>query len=168
MIGNNYEVPPVPAGELFHLSDNAVACLSCMAFYEKMIKENQNPYAIAAIIERLSILNLPFSHSISRVLLKVFNENTDTADECDTVMLCITRLLNIRDDFWTNRAEFVLGYAAAYVFDKNAMSYMEEEKYVYPSTLENVFPLESLLSYIHINRARYPSPHAECPSPSST
>jgi hypothetical protein len=33
---------------------------------------------------------------------------------------------------------------------------LEEEKYVYPSTLENVFPLESLLSYIHINRMRVP------------
>lgn len=31
-------------------------------------------------------------------------------------MLCITRLLNIRDDFWRQRAEMVLGYGAAYVF----------------------------------------------------
>lgn len=75
-----------------------------MPFYEKMIKENQNAYATAAIIERLSILNIHFSHAVSRVLLKVFNENTDAADDCETDMLCISRLLNIRDDFWTNRA----------------------------------------------------------------
>jgi hypothetical protein len=75
-----------------------------MPFFEKMIKENQNPFATAAIIERLSILNLPFSLAVVRVLLKVFNENTDASDDCETVMLCISRLLNIKDAFWRARA----------------------------------------------------------------
>ncbi len=103
-VGNNFEVPALSPSDLFHLSDNAVCCLSSMPFYEKMIKENQNPFAIASIIERLSILNLPFSMAIARVLLKVFNENTDASDDCDTVMLCITKLLNIKDAFWRLRA----------------------------------------------------------------
>lgn len=51
-----------------------------MHFYDKMIKENQNPEATAAIIERLSILHEGFSHALARVLLKIFNENTDVAD----------------------------------------------------------------------------------------
>jgi hypothetical protein len=152
--GNNFEVPALSASDIFHLTDNAVCCLSSMPFYEKMIKENQNPFAIASIIERLSILNLPFSLAIARVLLKVFNENTDTAEECDTVMLCITKVLNIKDAFWRLRAEAILGYGTCYVFDKNVMAAIEEEKYVYPCTLDNIFPLESLLSYIHINRQR--------------
>lgn len=126
-----------------------------------MIKENQNPFAIASIIERLCIMNLPFSMAIARVLLKVFNENTDASDECDTAMLCISRVLNIKDPYWRLRAEAILGYGTCYVFDKNLMVTIEEEKYVYPSTLDNIFPLESLLSYIHINRLRYILFHAE-------
>ena len=51
-----------------------------MHFYDKMIKENQNPEATAAIIERLSILHEGFSHALARVLLKIFNENTDVAN----------------------------------------------------------------------------------------
>lgn len=112
-----------------------------MHFYEKMIKENQNPEAIACIIERLSILNEAFSHAVARVLLKIFNENTDVADECDGVMLCISRFLRIRDFFWPVRAEYILGYASCYVYEKNIMASLEEEKYIYPSSLENVFPL---------------------------
>ena len=54
------------------------------------------------------------------------------------------------------RAEYVLGFASCYVYEKNVMASLEEEKYIYPSSLENVFPLESLLSYIHMNRLRVP------------
>lgn len=90
------------------------------------------------------------------MLLKAFNENTDAADECDGVMLCLGRFLRIRDFFWPVRAEYVLGSASCYVYEKNVMGSLEEEKYIYPSSLENVFPLESLLSYIHMNRQRVP------------
>lgn len=38
MTGNNYEATAINPSYLFHLSDNAVVCLSCMSFYEKMIK----------------------------------------------------------------------------------------------------------------------------------
>lgn len=54
-------MPAIPEEQLFHLSNNAVICLSSMAFYEKMIKENQNAHAISSIIERLSIQNHRFS-----------------------------------------------------------------------------------------------------------
>ena len=50
----------------------------------------------------------------------------------------------------------MLGSASCYVYEKNVMGSLEEEKYIYPSSLENVFPLESLLSYIHMNRLRVP------------
>lgn len=55
------------------MSDNAIVCLSCMHFYERMIKENQNARAVAFLIERLSIHNLGFSDAIARVLLKIIN-----------------------------------------------------------------------------------------------
>jgi hypothetical protein len=50
MTGVNYESPMMDTIYLHHLSDNAIMCLSSMTFYEKMIKENQNPHAMAAII----------------------------------------------------------------------------------------------------------------------
>ena len=73
MTGANYEHPQVDPKYLFHLSDNAIYCLTCMAFYEKMIKENQYPENLSHIIERLCIQNLPFSEAIARVLLKIIN-----------------------------------------------------------------------------------------------
>lgn len=42
-----------------------------------------------------------------------------------------------------------------FIYQKNLLASIDEEKYTYPSTLENIFPLESLLSYAHINRNRY-------------
>lgn len=56
-------------------------------------------------------------------------------------MLCISRFMTITDDFWTQRAEFVLGFPSSYIYEKNIMNSIDEEKYTYPSTLENVFPL---------------------------
>lgn len=76
MTGVNYEHPPIDPKYLFHLTDNAIYCLNCMTFYEKMIKENQFPDKLSQIIERLCIQNFPFSESIARILLKVINENT--------------------------------------------------------------------------------------------
>ena len=73
MTGANYEVPPVDPKYMFHLSENAIFVLNCPVFYEKMIKENQNPTLIAQIIERLSIQNLPFSDAMARILLKIVN-----------------------------------------------------------------------------------------------
>jgi hypothetical protein len=55
------------------------------------------------------------------VLLKVFNENTDASDDCETVMVCISKVLRIADEYWTLRAEAILGYGTCYVFDKNVM-----------------------------------------------
>ena len=103
--GKNYEVPQPDPKYLFHLSDNAIFCLNCPTFYEKMIKEYQNPDVLCLLIERLSIENLPFSETIARILLKIINENTEVSDEMDTVLLCCNRFLRITDRFWIKRAE---------------------------------------------------------------
>ena len=150
----NFEGQTVDTSYLFHLTDNAILCLNSMNFYERMIKENQNHQAISQIIERLSIQNLPFSESIARVLLKIVNENTEVSDEMDGVLLCMSRFLRITDQFWIKRFEAVLGTPSPFVYQKNIITSLDEEKYIYPSTLENIFPLESLLNYAHINRMR--------------
>ena len=66
-------MPQIDAKYLFHLSDNAILVLNSPVFYEKMIKENQNPHYLCLLIERLCIQNLPFSEVIARVFLKVVN-----------------------------------------------------------------------------------------------
>lgn len=126
MTGINYEMPLVDPKYLYHLSDNAIICLSRMFFYEKMIKENQNPDAITFIIERLSINNLPFSDSISRVLLRIINENTEVSDEMETVLQCVNRFLRIADQFWIKRAEAVLGTPSPFIYQKNILSSLDE------------------------------------------
>ncbi len=68
---------------------------------------------------------------------------------------CVSKYLMISDEFWSNRAEFVLGYSSPYIFVDNLMSSLDEERFVYISTLEDLFPVECLLAYCHINRLRY-------------
>jgi hypothetical protein len=72
----------------------------------------------------------------------------------DAVLLCVNRFLRITDQFWIKRAEAILGVPAPFVYQQNILSSIDEEKYVFPSILENIFPLESLLNYAHINRMR--------------
>lgn len=98
------------------------------------------------------------------MLLKIVNENTEISDELDTVLLCVNRFLRIVDSLWIKRAEAVLGTPTPFIYQKNILSSLDEEKYVYPSTLEDVFPLESLLNYAYINRLRYLISYPEFPS----
>lgn len=90
------------------------------------------------------------------MLLRIVNENTEVSDELDTVLLCISKFLRIADMFWIKRAEALLGTPAPFIYQQNILSSLDEEKYVFPSTLEDIFPLESLLNYAHINRMRVP------------
>ena len=69
-------------------------------------------------------------------------------------MLCVSSFLKINDQIWTRRAEAVLGVPTPFIYQKNILTSLDEEKYVYPSVLENMFPIESLLNYAHINRQR--------------
>ena len=73
-------MPPVPEMYLFHLSNDDVACLSCIDFYEKMLAENQNLEVLGTIIQRLCIKNLPFSKAVIRVVLSTICSITDFKD----------------------------------------------------------------------------------------
>lgn len=73
-------MPPIPEIYLFHLSNNDVACLSCIGFYEKMLVENQNLEVLGTIIQRLCIKNLSFSKAVIRVLLSTIYSITDFKD----------------------------------------------------------------------------------------
>lgn len=66
------------------------------------------------------------------------------------------KVLTIRDEFWTLRAESLLGHSMPFVYQANLMESCEEDRYIYPSGLDNSFPLESLLSYAAINKVRCP------------
>lgn len=59
----------------------------------------------------------------------------------DTVLFCVNRFLSITDPFWIKRAEYVLGTPTPFIYQKNILSSLDEEKYVFPSTLEDIFPL---------------------------
>lgn len=83
----------------------------------------------------MCIKNLNFSEALARVVLKIVNENTEISDELDTVLLCINRFLRMSDELWIKRAEAVLGTPTPFIYQKNILSSLDEEKYVYPSTL---------------------------------
>ena len=48
---------------------------------------------------------------------------------------CISKYLNITDEFWPNRAQFAIGCSAPYIYMDNVMASMDEERFVYVSTL---------------------------------
>jgi len=54
---------------------------------------------------------------------------------------CISKYLVISDEYWVNRAEFVLGYSSPYIYSDNLLSSLDEERFVYSSTLEDLFPV---------------------------
>jgi len=48
---------------------------------------------------------------------------------------CISKFLVITDEFWHKRAEFIVGYSSPYIFNDNLLSSLDEERFVYASTL---------------------------------
>jgi hypothetical protein len=48
---------------------------------------------------------------------------------------CLNKFLVITDEYWVNRAEFVLGYTSPYIYNENLIDSVEEERFVYYSTL---------------------------------
>ena len=97
---------------------------------------------------------MKFSECLSRILLSTLNEITDAKDEMIDICNCITKFLIITDDYWLNRAEFVLGYSSPYIFNDNLLNSLDEERFVYYSTLQDLFPIECLFAYCHVNRLR--------------
>jgi hypothetical protein len=68
-------------------------------------------------------------------MLVTLNEITDAKDEMVDICSCISKYLMINDEFWTNRAEFVLGYSLPYVYNDNTLASLDEDRFVYSSTL---------------------------------
>ncbi len=125
MTGQNYEVPLINPEDLYHLSDNDILCLSHIGFYEKMLRERQNLEILGLIIQRLSIKNVLFSEAVARVMLITLNEITDAKDEMIDICSCISKYLVITDEYWQNRAEFILGYSSPYIFNDNLMTSLD-------------------------------------------
>lgn len=68
-------------------------------------------------------------------MLIQLNQITDTKDEMGDICDCISKYLVITDEFWKNRAEFILGYSSPYIFNNNLLAALDEERFVYSSTL---------------------------------
>lgn len=125
-----------------------------MNFYEKMMSEKQSPRLLGAIIQRLSIKNLPFSKAISRILLSSICSVTDMNDEMKELAGLVESIMNINDGFWRERAEAIFGLSSPYVLDSNAMTTLDEERYIFTSTLFDIFPIECLFTYVYLYRLK--------------
>ena len=89
------------------------------------------------------------------MFLVCLNEITDAKDEMIDICGCVSKYMIISDEYWVNRAEFVLGFNSPYIYMDNYLTSLDEERFIYSSTLEDLFPVECLLAYCHINRLRY-------------
>lgn len=71
----------------------------------------------------------------------------------DISVVCL-EILKIRDDFWINRAESLLGVGIPFVMKNNVMVSFDEERFVYTSTIYDIFPIECLFSYVYLYRLK--------------
>lgn len=145
-------MPTIPEDYLFHLNDNDVTCLSFMDFYRKMFKERQNMEALGAIIQRLCILNLDFSRAITEPLLTAIGSITDKNDELQDLSHVVLQVLRIKDDFWKHRFDMMLGWCTPYLTSDNTISCLDTERFIFTSTIFDIFPVESLLNYAYLYR----------------
>jgi hypothetical protein len=58
----------------------------------------------------------------------------------DLGLICLD-ILRIRDDFWVSRAEKLLGVCSPYVCDKNLIDNFNDERFLFVSTLYEIFPI---------------------------
>lgn len=108
--------------------------------------------ALATIIQRLCILNLEFSKAIAEPILTAVCSITDTKDDLEDLCHIILEVLRIRDDYWVNRADLILGWCTPYIVDDNSVTGVETERLVYQSTIFEIFPVECLLNYAYLYR----------------
>lgn len=152
MSGINVELEKPPPEYLYHLTREEVLALSCMPFYLKMIKEKQALSDLGFLIHRLAIRNLKFSEEISRVILRCLNETMDRSEEVRGIMHLARRLIEIKDEFALQRMEFLLGYGKVYLSKSHRLSSVDQDIFLYSSTIEYVFPIECILSYLWSTR----------------
>lgn len=141
-----------PEHYLYHLDRDESIALSFVPFYTKMIKERQNNTEIGEIIHRLAIKNLRFSEEISRVILRCLGETMDRSHEVKGIMELVERLLQIQDEFSINRMELLLGYGKLELSKNYTLSSIDHDVYFFMSTIEDIFPIECVLSYMLVNK----------------
>ena len=109
--------------------------------------------ATAAIIQRLCIRNLEFSRAISEPILTAIGCITDKNDEMEDLSHVVREVMVIKDEFWKHRADMLLGWGAPYLLPDNSISALDSERFVFSSTLFDIFPVESLFNYAYLYRA---------------
>jgi hypothetical protein len=75
-------------------------------------------------------------------------------DEMKELAGLVESIMNINDGFWRERAEAIFGLSSPYVLDNNAMSTLDEERYIFTSTLFDIFPIECLFTYVYLYRLK--------------
>ena len=69
-------------------------------------------------------------------------------------MFLVHRILEINDSFWLHRMEYLVGYGRPYDLTKeHTLNTIDQEVNIYSSTIENIFPVECILTLPYISRA---------------
>lgn len=119
-----------------------------------MLRERQNLRELGELIQRLCILNIEFSRAIIEVVLETISSITDVKDEMSDLSSVCLSILNIRDDYWRDRAEMLLGVGLPYVYNNNLMTNFDDERFTFCSTIIDIFPVECLFSYVHLYKLK--------------
>lgn len=96
---------------------------------------------MGAIIQRLCIRNLDFSKVISEPLLTAIGSITDKNDEMEDLSHVVREIMIIKDEYWLQRAEMLLGWANPYLMSDNTITAIDTEHFVFTSTLFDIFPV---------------------------
>lgn len=71
----------------------------------------------------------------------------------DLSNVCL-EIMKIRDDFWVHRAELLMGTCVPYVLNNNLMTTLDEERYIFTSSIYDIFPIECLFAYVYLYRLK--------------
>ena len=66
----------------------------------------------------------------------------------------IQSVLIINDGLWRERAEALLGFSSPYVLQENSLGTLDEERFIFTSSLYDIFPVECLFNYIYLYRLK--------------
>lgn len=76
----------------------------------------------------------------------------DRSDEVLPIMGIARRLIEITDEFSLQRMEFLLGYGKVYLSKTYRLSSVDQDIFLYSSSIEYIFPVECILSYLWTTR----------------
>ena len=144
----------------YNLSENEWACISCVDFYEKAMKDKYDFQALGIIIQHFCFENEDLSYNLAKSVL--YGINRSNFDDIQPYLEGMSYLVIIRDGLQTNRLEWIFGFPqqalTVGVFGSDSFglygNYSLEAQVVTYETPINLQNYSSFMNFMLSNRKR--------------